>query len=589
MCEQSNFIALKEYNGDLFRYLYKAEKLYIDGHYCSIPNKLRSFLEGFLRAVLLTKGYEKKYLTSIKLSDLRQDFQQYYLESYARLNKAVKNLQADGNDGSHNNEIDDKFDEKDTAYQLFENATTLVNFLLSDIYDADIKKKEIFFCESNLPKKESHTNDIQQNEYIPKPQIVVNKNSQQQLAEAETNTNTEIDFTNEQQQIIELTTGKHFLQSPAGSGKTAILTERMKSSIDNYNKEQIICLTFTNKAATKLQQQTYKVLGIQQPFVGTFHSFCLEIIKDSITTIEDDNRKAFLQDFINNFKSNDFSKFDKVLSLGLEEITNQAITKDFIQIDEVQDLSAIQWQIIHQLCHENTHLLVVGDSKQLIYGFRNASNRLLIENTKDYIKHQLKQNHRSNHNIVNILNSYQRQHWPRMPVIQTTDIQAESDTTLLIKYNNLEDELNQNTAIIKQKIALGDTNIAILLRRNDECEQYYQYLQQAGVNCYIAPYDALKVTNNLKYDVLISTIHKVKGLEFNTVFIPQATMDNYWHIKEDDLFLLYVALSRATTNLIVSYTTEDYQSQNGEIKTNQLTKCFELCKNDFNYSNSNIN
>jgi ATP-dependent exoDNAse (exonuclease V) beta subunit len=583
MCEHSNFIALKEYNKNLFRYLYKAEKLYIDGHYCSIPNKLRSFLESFLRAVLLTKGYEKKYLNSIKLSDLRKDFQQYYLESYAWLNTTVKNLQADGNDGSHPNETDDKFDEKDIAYQLFENATTLVNFLLSDIYDADIKKKEIFFCESNLPKKEFHNNDIQQTEDIQKPQIVVNENSQQQPTEAETNTDTKIDFTSEQQQIIELTTGQHFLQAPAGSGKIAILTERVKLAIDNYDERQIICLSPSKSMATELQLQIKKVIGTQQPFIGTIHSFCLKIIKDSASIIEDDKHKTNLQDFIDNFKNNDSSKFDKVLSLGLEEISNQKITIDFIQIDEAQDLSEIQWQIIHQLCHENTHLLVVGDDpKQSIYGFRNADNRLLVENTKNYTVHKLIQNNNYNNynqNIIKLLNGYQKQHWPQQQTLQTTSIQAESNTTSLVKYANFDEELNKNIAIIKQKIALGNTNIAILLKRNEDCEKYYQQLQTAGIKCYYPN----STEENPEYDVIVSTIHYAKSLKFDTVFIPQATRKNYWRTdKGEDLQLLYIALSRATTNLTVSYTTEEYQAWDGTTKTNQLTAFLEPCKNDFN-------
>lgn len=79
-------------------------------------------------------------------------------------------------------------------------------------------------------------------------------------------------------------------------------------------------------------------------------------------------------------------------------------------------------------------------------------------------------------------------------------------------------------------------------------------------------------------------IHHAKSLKFATVFIPQATRKNYWRLPNEgkDLQLLYIALSRATTNLIVSYTTENYQAWDGATKTNQLTPFLELCKNAFN-------
>jgi NADH/NAD ratio-sensing transcriptional regulator Rex len=581
MCEQSNFIALKEYNPNLFEYLYEAEELYVDRHYSSIPNKLRIFLEGFFEDVF-RDVWESENLHEYSLRKLHKKLQKE-IGKDKNINIAINKLKSKGDIESHfKKEKKEVLENK--VVTLFNYATTLVTFLLHEIYNIDID--HIVFTKEKLPK----TNNTQQTEDIQKPQIVVNKNSQQQLAKAETNTNTELNFTVEQQQIIELTTGKHFLQAPAGSGKTAILTERVKLAIDNYDERQIICLSPSKAMAIELQLQIKKVIGTQQPFIGTIHSFCLKIIKDSTSIIEDDKRKTNLQDFIDNFKNNDSSKFDKVLSLGLEEISNQKITIDFIQIDEAQDLSEIQWQIIHQLCHENTHLLVVGDDpKQSIYGFRNADNRLLVENTKNYTVHKLIQNNNYNNynqNIIKLLNGYQKQHWPQTAVIQTTDIQAENNTTSLVKYTNFDEELNNNVAKIKQIIASNDTNIAILLKRNEDCEKYYQQLQTAGIKCYYPN----STEENPEYDVIVSTIHYAKSLKFDTVFIPQATRKNYWRTSGgEDLQLLYVALSRATTNLIVSYTTEEYQAWDGTTKINQLTPFFEPCKNDFNYSNSNIN
>ncbi len=59
--------------------------------------------------------------------------------------------------------------------------------------------------------------------------------------------------------------------------------------------------------------------------------------------------------------------------------------------------------------------------------------------------------------------------------------------------------------------------------------------------------------------VIISTIHKAKGLEFTNVIIPSCNDDNFPHKnshteqeKKEDARLLYVAMTRAKKRLIIS-------------------------------------
>jgi superfamily I DNA/RNA helicase len=63
--------------------------------------------------------------------------------------------------------------------------------------------------------------------------------------------------------------------------------------------------------------------------------------------------------------------------------------------------------------------------------------------------------------------------------------------------------------------------------------------------------------------IFIATIHKAKGLEFENVIIPQAIDDIYPHYYSrtpeqirEDARLLYVAMTRAKRNLLVTYPTE---------------------------------
>ncbi len=77
---------------------------------------------------------------------------------------------------------------------------------------------------------------------------------------------------------------------------------------------------------------------------------------------------------------------------------------------------------------------------------------------------------------------------------------------------------------------------------------------------------------NIKDDCLtISTIHSAKGLEWNSVFIigtvdgrfPSAYSFNSFEEMEEELRLMYVATTRAKSNLVISYPIEmyDYASQ----------------------------
>lgn len=68
----------------------------------------------------------------------------------------------------------------------------------------------------------------------------------------------------------------------AGSGKTRVITARMTNLILNHAvaAHQLIALTFTNKAAREMKERIAHFLpGEHLPYVGTFHSYCLRLLK----------------------------------------------------------------------------------------------------------------------------------------------------------------------------------------------------------------------------------------------------------------------------------------------------------------------
>lgn len=67
----------------------------------------------------------------------------------------------------------------------------------------------------------------------------------------------------------------------AGSGKTKVLTHRVAYFLaqGKTRPENILLLTFTNKAATEMKERVEKLVGIAPPYSGTFHSFCVKVLR----------------------------------------------------------------------------------------------------------------------------------------------------------------------------------------------------------------------------------------------------------------------------------------------------------------------
>ncbi|HLB41130.1 MAG TPA: UvrD-helicase domain-containing protein, partial [Candidatus Babeliales bacterium] len=92
-----------------------------------------------------------------------------------------------------------------------------------------------------------------------------------------------------QQQAVTTTDGVLLVIAGAGSGKTRVITARIANLILNAQVKptSILALTFTNKAAQEMQERVAHFLAQAQPdtalnerpFVGTFHAYCLQLLK----------------------------------------------------------------------------------------------------------------------------------------------------------------------------------------------------------------------------------------------------------------------------------------------------------------------
>ena len=90
-------------------------------------------------------------------------------------------------------------------------------------------------------------------------------------------------YTESQTKAVEWNDGPVIVLAGPGSGKTAVLTDRIKRLLNGSSEEsfRILALTFTNKAAQEMSERI--LAGVENVehrlFVGTFHSFSSEILR----------------------------------------------------------------------------------------------------------------------------------------------------------------------------------------------------------------------------------------------------------------------------------------------------------------------
>ena len=88
---------------------------------------------------------------------------------------------------------------------------------------------------------------------------------------------------NQKEAIFDLE-GPCLIVAGAGSGKTRVLTSRVVHIIKEKKAwpNQILCVTFTNKAAREMQNRIANSLREKQtsiPWLGTFHSVCAKLLR----------------------------------------------------------------------------------------------------------------------------------------------------------------------------------------------------------------------------------------------------------------------------------------------------------------------
>ena len=95
---------------------------------------------------------------------------------------------------------------------------------------------------------------------------------------------------NAQKEAVNHLDGPLLIVAGAGSGKTKVLTSRIANIIKQKKAfpNQILSVTFTNKAAKEMQNRVSKILGstaIGLSWLGTFHSICAKLLRKHASAV----------------------------------------------------------------------------------------------------------------------------------------------------------------------------------------------------------------------------------------------------------------------------------------------------------------
>ena len=91
-----------------------------------------------------------------------------------------------------------------------------------------------------------------------------------------------------QRQAVEATEGPVRVVAGAGSGKTRALSHRFAYLVNDLGimPGNILCVTFTNKAANEMRQRIRRLTGDSDTgYVNTFHGFCVSVLQEDATAV----------------------------------------------------------------------------------------------------------------------------------------------------------------------------------------------------------------------------------------------------------------------------------------------------------------
>lgn len=362
-------------------------------------------------------------------------------------------------------------------------------------------------------------------------------------------------------------------------------------ALRGIKRENIEGMNSKNSLKNKAIAFIYEKIFCKKPQEGIIEeiSSAISYIKNFMLSWEDLDEYQFniryLKQIFHEYEmfkdKNNYYDYDDMLLIGYDILLNDwnllnTLRKQFlyIQIDEAQDNSKIQNELINLLVCEKSNLFMVADDDQTIYEFRGAYPEGVLKFREKYSNssiHHMEQNFRSSKNIVEVSNLFIQNNQNRYSKNLTT--QNPSNIPIqIIKLNSNEEQYDYAVKLINNKENLS--KYAFLFRNNLSSVLLAYKLEEAGFPFFIKSFDESffnhYIVNDMKAFMLFSITNKIEYFE-------RIYYKNFAYISKKDFEQgkIKVTKKHSIIQAIYSFQADRFQKQ----KLHELKRQFKVLSN----------
>ena len=358
----------------------------------------------------------------------------------------------------------------------------------------------------------------------------------------------------------------------AGSGKTTTIVQRIHHLLTECDAppQSVMLTTFSHNAAMDMKARLSETMeGESGVIVGTFDSLALQLVSKHALHAIDPSRR-------------DVSEYSAMFVEFLNTAEGAAYARGIkhLFVDEFQDINDVQFEIVRLFHTHGASITCVGDDAQSIYGFRDANVAFMrhfdthFPNAKT---HAMCTNYRSTADIVAVANASVLAAAAEKEAIQKTMVAVapgEASHSMInpkptVSY--FDDRMAQYAyilnAIKSARKAAPHGEIAVLCPQNRFLHELEDVLLRNNVPARVLEHGGgsggrtgrLETGASSSRPVCLATIHKAKGLEWDTVFVMMMNDDILPMCKTSPAAvaegrrLFYVAVTRAKRALHLTF------------------------------------
>lgn len=420
-----------------------------------------------------------------------------------------------------------------------------------------------------------------------------------------------INLSDVQKEIVNSNYKNIIVDAAAGSGKTRVLTERVRKLLeDGKDPRSFVVITFTVEAANELKNRLSDVKDINKCFIGTIHAYANRLLRKSgydFDIFSEFYQTEYMQYLIKNYALYctfddylDFLKYDKMVVSGRmskndvqnkfshknvynelmqllgrvpssyykETVVTMCKKNNVITFDELIELSTkyfsesntkIDYLFVDELQDigyleynfllslKATNNFVIGDDFQALYGFKGGDVQIFLSLMKS--PDWKSYTMAENYRTAKSILMYANSIIKNAKDIISKDV--------VCKNTNKGDlSFIAKSQLDKFLVTLNsDDEWFLLTRSNREMNMISTALKKLGIkhNCFKrstsdgATFDEVKN----KKCITVMTIHASKGLESENVAIYGKFKVDGKNMDSDEVKVYYVALTRAKNKCTV--------------------------------------